>query len=65
MNFADIFVSLIVIGILALSVYFLRRQKKNSNCNSCVGDCSTCNAFSNFYEDYKKDEEMKKKSDEA
>ena len=60
MNLADVLVSLVVIGLLILCFHLSKKYNKKG-CGPCVGDCSTCSAFSNFYEDYKKDEEKKQK----
>ena len=60
MNLADVIVSAIIIGLLIIVFYVTRAKKGNSCCGSCTSDCSSCHAFSNFYEDYKKDEADKK-----
>lgn len=41
MNMADLFVGLAVVGIVALAVIILRRNKKNGK-SSCGCDCSNC-----------------------
>ena len=55
MNLPDLFAGAIVIAVLVIAVFSTRASKKKG-CGPCVGDCSTCSAFSNFYEDYKKDQ---------
>lgn len=60
MNLADIIVVGILILILALIFYVTRVKKKDhGGCGGCSSECSSCHAFSNFYEDYKKDETEK------
>ncbi len=55
MNFADILVIAVVLLILGIIVYLTRPKNKDSQCGGCRSDCSSCSAFSDFYEDYKKD----------
>ncbi len=60
MNFADIIVSGIIIGLLIL-IFYATRNKKKSGCGSCSQDCSSCQAFTNFYKDYKQDHRDEKR----
>lgn len=59
MNVADIIVILVILVILGIIVYFTRSHKKEGGCGTCHNDCSSCHAFSNLYEEYKKGEENK------
>ncbi len=54
MNLADVIVSGIIIGLLILAFRATKSKKKNG-CGSCSQNCSSCTAFSNLYDDYKKD----------
>lgn len=60
MNVADIIVIGILFIILGIIAYVTRPKKGRDKCGSCKSDCSSCHGFSNFYEEYKKDQENKK-----
>lgn len=60
MNLADVIVSGIIIGILVFA-FCATKSKKKDGCGSCSQNCSSCTAFSNLYDDYKKDRIDEKK----
>ena len=50
---------LILLSSMAFTFY-LTKPKTKKSCDNCKDDCSKCNAFQNFYEDYKRDQEKER-----
>lgn len=50
----ELILCILLLGSMAIAFY-LTRNKKDNICKSCHKDCNQCNAFTQIYEDYRKD----------
>lgn len=51
----EILLVVLFLGTLFITFQFTKPKKKS--CSDCKDDCSSCQAFKNFYEDYQKDKQ--------
>lgn len=48
---------LVCLFIGSLMIAYIMTKPKKQDCSDCKDDCSKCNAFINFYEDYQRDKQ--------
>lgn len=55
----ELILCLIFLASMALA-FWLTKSKSPDKCQDCQDDCSQCQAFQHFYEDYQKDKQKER-----
>lgn len=58
-NMKELILCLIFLASMALA-FWLTKSKAQDKCQGCQDDCSQCQAFQHFYEDYQKDKQKER-----